>query len=141
MSHSNGPSGSGSSKRDGHVEGFAEQLAGTPLSGGNAGYVEDLYERHLAGEEIPADWKRYFAALAPRGGERAHGPILREIAERAALPVRAVVAGGEDPALTEKQAAVSRLIQIYTNRGHLVAKLDPLGLLQRPKPRVQFMTW
>ena len=35
-----------------------------------------------------------------------------------------------------KQAAVSRLIQIWTNRGHLVANLDPLGLMPRPRPRV-----
>ena len=35
-----------------------------------------------------------------------------------------------------KQAAVSRLIQNYANRGHLTAQLDPLGLEQRPRPRV-----
>jgi len=34
----------------------------------------------------------------------------------------------------EKQAAVSRLMQIYSNRGHLIAHIDPLGLLQRPRP-------
>ena len=27
-------------------------------------------------------------------------------------------------------------MQIYSNRGHLVARIDPLGLLQRPRPRV-----
>ncbi len=31
---------------------------------------------------------------------------------------------------------MSRLIQIYANRGHLIANLDPLGLQQRPKPHV-----
>jgi 2-oxoglutarate dehydrogenase E1 component len=31
---------------------------------------------------------------------------------------------------------VSRLIQIYANRGHLAANLDPLGLQQRAKPYV-----
>ncbi|MEO6184899.1 MAG: 2-oxoglutarate dehydrogenase E1 component, partial [Steroidobacteraceae bacterium] len=34
------------------------------------------------------------------------------------------------------QAAVSRLIQVFTNRGHLIAKVDPLGLMERVKPRV-----
>src|ERR1700674_4385694 len=34
------------------------------------------------------------------------------------------------------QGAVSRLIQVYANRGHLVAKLDPLGLQERGKPYV-----
>ena len=31
---------------------------------------------------------------------------------------------------------MSRLIQIYANRGHLAANLDPLGLQQRAKPYV-----
>src|SRR6201990_3454357 len=35
-----------------------------------------------------------------------------------------------------KQGAVSRLIQVYANRGHLIAKLDPLGLQERAKPYV-----
>jgi 2-oxoglutarate dehydrogenase E1 component len=35
-----------------------------------------------------------------------------------------------------KQGAVSRLVQIYANRGHLIAKLDPLGLQKRERPRV-----
>ncbi|HEY8506837.1 MAG TPA: thiamine pyrophosphate-dependent enzyme, partial [Steroidobacteraceae bacterium] len=28
------------------------------------------------------------------------------------------------------------MIQIWTNRGHLVANLDPLGLMERPRPKV-----
>ncbi len=35
-----------------------------------------------------------------------------------------------------KQGAVSRLIQVYANRGHLIANLDPLGLQERAKPYV-----
>ena len=45
------------------------------------------------------------------------------------LPSEGVNAGA-------KQAAVSRLIQTYMNRGHLVADIDPLGLMVRPRPRV-----
>jgi 2-oxoglutarate dehydrogenase complex dehydrogenase (E1) component-like enzyme len=36
----------------------------------------------------------------------------------------------------EKQAAVSRLIQIYSLRGHQIADLDPLGLEKRQMPVV-----
>ncbi|MGH8243962.1 MAG: 2-oxoglutarate dehydrogenase E1 component, partial [Steroidobacteraceae bacterium] len=36
----------------------------------------------------------------------------------------------------EKQSSVSRLIQFYANRGHLIADIDPLGLMQRPTPAV-----
>ena len=35
-----------------------------------------------------------------------------------------------------KQGAVSRLIQVYANRGHLIANLDPLGLQDRAQPYV-----
>ena len=39
-------------------------------------------------------------------------------------------------AASEKQAAVSRLIQVYSLRGHQIADLDPLGLWERPVPTV-----
>jgi 2-oxoglutarate dehydrogenase E1 component len=118
---------------------LARQSASTALYGGNATYVEDLYERYLAGEDVPADWKAYFDGVKPAtGAERAHGPILKGLAERAQAPrvpaASALIGGGA--ATNEKQAAVSRLIQIYVHRGHLTAKLDPLGLQSRPKPRI-----
>ncbi len=106
----------------------------TALFGGNATYVEDLYERYVAGDEVPADWKAYFDRVRPPGGaEQVHGPIVRDLEARAAAP-RVAMAPGD--AANEKQASVARLIQIYANRGHLIAKLDPLGLMKRPKPRV-----
>ena len=38
--------------------------------------------------------------------------------------------------VSEKQAAVSRLIQVYSLRGHQIADIDPLGLMQRHTPGV-----
>ena len=115
-----------------------EQLAASPLSGANAGYVESLYEQYLLDPaSIDALWRRYFDAL-PRGaaGERAHGPIIAAVAAR--TQAQPAAASGAAPAnvASEKQAAVSRLMQIYSNRGHLIARIDPLGLQQRPRPRV-----
>ncbi|MFM1887041.1 MAG: hypothetical protein RL026_2198 [Pseudomonadota bacterium] len=112
---------------------MAQQAASTALFGGNATYVEDLYERYLAGEDIPADWRSYFDGIRPAAAERVHGPLLRQLEQRASSPRPVMVAS--DTA-SEKQAAVARLIQIYTNRGHLMARLDPLGLQTRPRPRV-----
>jgi len=115
-------------------------LEPTPLYGGNAAYLEDeLYERYLADPaSVPAHWREYFDRLTPQpGGERARGPVEAAIAARARAPTR--TSAGAEPersAASAKQAAVSRLIQIWTNRGHLVAKLDPLGLMPRPRPRV-----
>ncbi len=113
---------------------LAAQNATTSLWGGNSTYVEDLYERYLDGETLPADWQKYFATLPGAKTDVAHGPIVRELEQIAQAP-RLAVAPLES-VHTEKQAAVSRLIQIYMNRGHLLAKLDPLGLTLRPRPRV-----
>jgi 2-oxoglutarate dehydrogenase E1 component len=44
--------------------------------------------------------------------------------------------GPDDKDTAAKQGAVSRLIQVYANRGHLIAALDPLGLQERAQPYV-----
>src|SRR5690606_25230801 len=114
---------------------LAAQQATTSLWGVNSTYVEGLYERYLAGEDIPADWRRFFAGLPGAGTDTPHSPVVAELAQRAQLPRGPATAVAGNPQ-SEKQAAVSRLIQIYMNRGHLLAKVDPLGLMQRPKPRL-----
>ena len=50
----------------------------------------------------------------------------------------AVPSGAEsaEQSASAKQGAVSRLIQVYANRGHLSADIDPLGLMVRPVPEV-----
>jgi 2-oxoglutarate dehydrogenase E1 component len=119
------------------------QVAGTPLFGSNAPYVEELYERYLQDpQSVEPSWREFFAQL-PAGRadsgrpERAHSPIIAAIAARTQSPAAPVGApGAESSGASEKQAAVSRLMQIYANRGHLIAKLDPLGLMQRPRPQV-----
>jgi len=119
-------------------------LEPTPLYGGNADFLDALYEQYLRDPtSVDERWRNYFAALAPAvSGERAHGPVLADIAARARSPRVPAPAGGGAPSDgSAKQAAVSRLIQIWTNRGHLVAKVDPLGLTQRARPRVLDLTY
>ena len=60
------------------------QLAGTPLFGSNAPYVEDLYERFLRDpQSVDASWRAFFAQLPASGRpEQAHGPIIAAIASR-----------------------------------------------------------
>ena len=114
-------------------------LEPTPLFGGNAAYIDALYEQYLRDPaSVAAEWRRYFESLpGPKGAERSQGPIEAALAERARQPrVAGPAASGTDVGVNAKQAAVSRLIQIWTNRGHLVAKLDPLGLMQRARPPV-----
>jgi 2-oxoglutarate dehydrogenase E1 component len=117
---------------------LADQLATTALSGGNAGFIEDLYEQYLKDpSSLEPAWREYFSNFRGNGGEIAHGPIRERLLARAQLPPAptAVQAAPADGA-SAKQGAVSRLIQVYANRGHLIANLDPLGLQERAKPYV-----
>jgi 2-oxoglutarate dehydrogenase E1 component len=111
-------------------------LEPTPLFGGNAAFLDALYEQYLRDPaSVEEKWRLYFEGLpGPKGAERPQGPIEAALAARARQPRAAAPAA--EGAENAKQAAVSRLIQIWTNRGHLVAKLDPLGLVQRPRPQV-----
>ena len=67
-----------------------------------------------------------------------HGPIVQAVAQRLRQPQRAGPAApaAEAAPAIEKQAAVSRLIQVYSLRGHQIADLDPLGMWERPAPAV-----
>ena len=107
---------------------FPEQLAGSALSGSNAAFIDDLYERFLMDPaSVPTTWSAYFSKL--KGSEQ-------DVRSReTARPFIASSRGNKHEA-SAKQAAVSRLLQIYANRGHLVAKLDPLDLQMRPWPSV-----
>jgi 2-oxoglutarate dehydrogenase E1 component len=119
---------------------FKQQYDTSPLQGANATYVEWLYEQFLAEPgSVPPEWRQYFGSLAADGGDVAHGPIVQAVArrlrERQSAAAAPAATGAEAPAI-EKQAAVSRLIQVYSLRGHQVAELDPLGLWDRPVPAV-----
>jgi 2-oxoglutarate dehydrogenase E1 component len=122
-------------------------LTATPLAAGNDAYVEAMYEAYLSSPDtVDARWREYFSSLGPTAQDVPHGPLVAELARRATGPRRAAVtatlAGGPagsppvGDSAAAKQGAVSRLIQIYANRGHLIADIDPLGLTVRPVPKV-----
>ncbi len=109
-------------------------LEPTPLYGGNADFLDALYEQYLRDPaSVDERWRSYFAKLAAGGARDVpHGPVREAIAERAAKPRAAQPPTGG--VADVRQAAVSRLIQVWINRGHLVASIDPLALKPRPKP-------
>ena len=119
---------------------FKALLSSTPLAAGNAPYVEAMYEQFLADpQSVDARWRDYFAGMGGLWSDVAHGPLLEDLALRARGSRRA--ATGAAPGTLSaggaaKQGAVSRMIQIYANRGHLIADIDPLGLMVRPVPKV-----
>ena len=106
---------------------YSDPDPSTPLSGGNAPYVENLYEIYLRNPAaVGTQWRAFFDALAAPG---VHEPTSSPLAA-------ASYAGAGAGAASEKQGAVSRLMQSISNRGHLVANIDPLGLMKRERPRV-----
>ncbi|MBT8099735.1 MAG: 2-oxoglutarate dehydrogenase E1 component, partial [Gammaproteobacteria bacterium] len=103
--------------------------------------VEALYERFLEDPKaVPSAWRDYFASLGDSSTEVVHSAIREELLSgaRQRNRVASVSRKGASGAVGsgEKQAAVSRLIQVYSLRGHQIADIDPLGLMQRPVPGV-----
>jgi 2-oxoglutarate dehydrogenase E1 component len=118
-----------------------EQLASTPLFGGNASAVESLYEQYLEQpDSVPAGWREYFEAMGDSDTEIAHSEIRDQLLQesRGGRKLGRIQQKSSGKATTsgEKQAAVSRLIQVYSLRGHQIADLDPLGMMERPVPGV-----
>src|SRR5882672_44437 len=121
-----------------------ERIASTPLSGGNAPYVEALYEQFLADpQSVDRGWRDYFLKLQDglkqggAGAEQSHSTVQAGIVQRAGKPRMAAGSPGMlSVDAAAKQGAVSRLVQIYANRGHLIAHRDPLGIEKRERPRV-----
>lgn len=118
-----------------------DQYATTPLFGSNASAVEALYEQYLGDPgSVPAVWREYFESLGNPDTEVAHSGIRKELLESArdGGRTRQLRPAGRKLATSsaQKQAAVARLIQVYSLRGHQIADLDPLGLMERRVPGV-----
>jgi 2-oxoglutarate dehydrogenase E1 component len=118
-----------------------EQYASTPLFGANGTAVEALYEQFLQDPAaVPAGWRDYFETLGSPDTEIAHSSIREDLLQQAKAggrrKARKITGRGGPATSGEKQAAVSRLIQVYALRGHQIAKIDPLGLMDRPVPGV-----
>ena len=111
-----------------------ELYESSPFSSAQAPYVEEQYERYLADpSSISQQWRDFFGQFGPG----ALPQTRRTVARAAPGQARPSPATPAQPVLTTdgaKQSSVSRLIQFYANRGHLIADIDPLGLMQRPMP-------
>ncbi len=118
-----------------------EQLATTPLFGANASAVEAFYEQYLDdATSVPQGWRDYFERMGDPDTEVAHSVIRSGLLDEARSGRRAGTVRrrtvGQSATSGEKQAAVSRLIQVYSLRGHQIADIDPLGLMDRRVPGV-----
>ena len=111
------------------------------LFGGNAPYVEEMYEAYLDNPgSVPDNWRAYFDALqhvpAVDGSEArdvAHAPVIESFAQRAKANAFANKASSADLAVARKQVHVQSLIAAYRFLGNRWAELDPLKRAERPK--------
>ncbi len=109
------------------------------ISGGNAVYVEQLYEAYLMDpNSVPVEWRSYFERLPRVNGSEHDVPhsTVREYFELLAKQrSRGVKPEPSDHQLStdyeRKQVRVVQLISAYRQRGHQRANLDPLGVWQR----------
>ncbi|MCD7098825.1 2-oxoglutarate dehydrogenase E1 component [Stenotrophomonas sp. MMGLT7] len=117
------------------MDNVLKQFAQTSqLAGGNASYIEDLYEQYLVSpESVDPKWKSYFDTFKGReAGDIPHSGVIAHITEAAR---QAANGGGTGVAVAdERERNVGRLITAYRARGHLGAKLDPLGLVPPLNP-------
>ena len=109
----------------------------TMFFGGNAPFVEELYENYLDDPtSVPDEWRDYFDRLAQMPGyvarDVAHAPVIAAFAELGNdggfRPVATVPASDN-----RKQSAVGQLVTAYRSMGTRWADLDPLKRLPRPK--------
>ena len=109
------------------------------ISGGNADYVEELYDTYLHDPNaVPEQWREYFDQLprvdgvvstdTPHSVIREQFRALGKLPPMASVPVSGKAATAEHEA---KQIKVVQLISSYRFRGHQQAKLDPLGIMER----------
>lgn len=107
------------------------------LSGGNANYVEELYEDYLLDpNSVPPQWREQFEKLpvvngserdVPHSTVREHFLYVGKNKSRVQPLAVASVATEHE----RKQVKVLQLITGYRVRGHQKAALDPLGIMER----------
>jgi 2-oxoglutarate dehydrogenase E1 component len=111
----------------------------TYLFGGNAPYVEELYENYLSNpSSVPDTWRQYFDALqhvpavdGSQSRDVAHLPVVNAFAERAKMGGTKVVMASQDAEMGRKRTAAQQLIAAYRNVGVRWADLDPLKRTER----------
>ncbi len=118
-----------------------QQRGNSYLFGGNAPYVEELYESYLLDPgSVPDRWRTYFdnlqnvpAADGTLNKDVAHAPVVESFAQRAKSNAFQVKVSDSDLAIARKQVHVQSLIAAYRFLGSRWADLDPLKRAERPR--------
>jgi 2-oxoglutarate dehydrogenase E1 component len=99
--------------------------------GVNAGLVSELVGMYLHDRgSVDEQWRAYLDELI-RGGDRG---AAAPAAQMPSLPPGRFQGNADELLKAVKQAGVTQLIATYRARGHLLAQIDPLGLLMQEAP-------
>ena len=120
------------------------------LHGSNSPFIKELYLKYLSNpESIPQSWIEFFDGLnedqeiikkeilGPSWGPKKNinleiNPIQKDIVKEKKLSDNGIIAATQNN-IREKEESVKAiaLIRAYRIRGHLIANLDPLGMMER----------
>ena len=120
------------------ADSFVERMRkSSHLSGGNAAYLESLYESFLNDPGgVAEQWSDCFDGLPRRRQtpDIPHGPVIEHFGRLGRNRLRARPEQVSTEVSNEhetKQVRVLELIAAYRSRGHRRARLDPLGVWRR----------
>jgi 2-oxoglutarate dehydrogenase E1 component len=100
------------------------------LYGGNASYVESLYEQYLSDpESVETSWKQRFDVIHSGSTQETPHSVIVDHFEKLAInePGRLARMQGFTEQSVKKQSAVAGLINHYRVKGHHIARNNPLG--------------
>ena len=102
------------------------------ISGGNASFVENLYESYLNDPtSVPTNWQLYFADLQSQDGDIVNEKPRLAVQDKFKILSKLPKTGGGHSEASAKQSLVNTLIGAYRNSGHNAADIDPLHFRDR----------
>jgi 2-oxoglutarate dehydrogenase E1 component len=110
-----------------------DRYASSPLFSGNAPLVEGLYEQFLLDpDSVDGEIRSYFEKIAAGVAQTPRRPLEAALKKAARRPPAMTTTVPSE--LLRKEMGVLQLIEAYRLRGHLLANLDPLGLVKPERP-------
>ncbi len=104
-------------------------------------YVESLYEDFLRDpESVAPEWRDYFTEQAQAAGVPSHQGLGPSFSPASLFnPPNATCRGGACAIwqISALQERVGRLVHAYRVRGHMIARLDPLGRPRKQPPELE----